>query len=108
MRKPAKVLVVKMEKVMKKKSKEDIEDELKSIGRKRNELILQLNDIQEKIASLTEQYYEMDPSMVKVVCINCQGTGYIKEGEKKQICKLCNGKHYNWFLKFKEQKKEED
>ena len=92
---------------MPKKTKEDIEDDIKSLNRKRNEMLIELNTLQEKLITLTESYYNMDDSMVKVVCINCNGVGYIKEGEKKTICKLCNGKQYNWLMKYKGENNED-
>ncbi len=101
MLKPAKVPVVKMEKVM--KNKEDLEDEIKSMARKRDEHILEANKIQEEMINKVEQLYAMDENMVKIACINCGGLGYSKEGEKKIACKLCNMKRYNWMPKFKEE-----
>jgi hypothetical protein len=85
------------------KNKEEIEDEIKSLARKRDEHLVEANKIQEQMMIKVETMYSMDPSMVKITCINCGGLGYSKEGEKKQVCKLCNMKRYNWMPRFKEE-----
>lgn len=82
--------------------KEDIEDKIKSLTRKQNEKIVEINKIQEEMTSLMESYYSMDDKYVKIFCIGCNGQGYTKEGEKKVLCKLCRGKQYNWVVKYKE------
>lgn len=85
-----------------KKTKEDMEDDINTLIRKRNTSILELNEIQKLIEEKTEQYYILSDDMVRVVCINCQGMGYGKDGEKKVICQVCKGKQYMWLKKFKE------
>jgi hypothetical protein len=93
-------------------NKEDIEDKIKSLMRKRSELILEINKLQDELISLTENLYEYSDDMVKVKCINCEGIGYMKDGDKKKLCQLCNGKHYNWLQKWdvpkRKPKSEED
>jgi len=86
------------------KNKEELEDEIKSMARKRDEHILEANKIQEQMIYKVEQIYEMSEDMVKIKCITCGGIGYLKEGEKKKPCNLCNMKCYNWMPKFKEEK----
>ena len=88
---------------MKTITKEELEDEIKSLARKRDEHFLEANKIQEQMIFKVEQLYAMDDNMVKISCINCGGLGYTKEGEKKAACKLCNMKRYNWMPKFKEE-----
>jgi len=84
------------------KNKDELEDEIKSLARKRDEVVLKLNKLQEELIEKSEEYYALDPEMVKIICIGCAGTGYIKEGEKKQLCRICGGKQYNWVKRFKE------
>jgi len=88
---------------MPKITKEDIEDKIKSLTRERNKLIIELNKIQEELSNQMESYYLTKPdTYTKIFCIGCNGVGYIKEGEKKVLCKVCGGKQYNWVIKYKE------
>ena len=91
------------------KTKEDIEDEMKSLARQRDELIVKANDLQNKLIGLEEMFLSMDKSFVKVECFNpgCFGTGYIRGEDKKlRECQLCSGKGYKW-MKIYTPKKEE-
>lgn len=85
-------------------SKEEIEDEIKSLTRKRDEHLAKANEIQEQVINKVEILYSLDKDMIRINCINCNSLGYTKEGEKKTLCRLCNGKRYNWMKVFKEEK----
>jgi len=82
---------------MKQKTVEDIEDEIKSVSRKRDITIVEAQKYQDQLVALAEQLYEIDPQYIKVECFRCGGVGYLKgEDDKKHICELCGGKEYTW------------
>ena len=90
-------------------NKEDIEDKLNSTIRKRDKLIIELNNVQKEIEELAESYKELDDNYVKVNCLTCGGSGIIEDKDtgRKVICKNpmipelgCNGKGYLWLSKY--------
>jgi len=95
---------------MKNKTLEEIEDEIKSIGRKRDNAIIDVDSWQKKLEELMEMYYDIHPDYVKVNCIICGGKGYIQSEDKKITCRndvipqlSCNGKGYMWMKLWKDE-----
>jgi rubrerythrin len=59
-----------------------------------------LNIIAE-LDTIYEKKFEEDTNYVKIVCINCEGCGYINiEDNKKEICNMCNNNKYIWLKKY--------
>ena len=82
---------------------EEIDDELNSLMRKRDKNIVEINKIQEDLLKLLNKKYELDPQMVRVNCIQCNGLGRVKGEDGKQvICPLCGGDGFNWAHLYKE------
>jgi len=89
-----------------KKTKEDIEDEIKSVSRKRDLAIIKAQELQDSLIKLAEELYELRPDFVKVECIRCGGLGYLQdENKKKHICDICQGKEYTWMKLYGKDKK---
>jgi len=87
------------------KTLEELQDQLKSLIRKRDKQLIDINKSQEEINNLLDQIYEKDPMRVRVRCIQCNGLGYIKDNnDKKKICNICGGKKYNWMNLYVESK----
>jgi len=85
-------------------NKEELEDEIKSLGGKRDRAYLDMNKYQKEIEDLMEGYYETTDTHTKVICIQCGGQDYVQTEEgKKQICPVCKGKKYIWLPKYKEE-----
>jgi len=91
------------------KKPEEIEDEIKSLSTKRDKMLIEVNDIQNRILDLAEQFKAASGKYVSVECLTCGGDGYIvdKDTKKKLICKnptfpflSCNGKGYIWLKKY--------
>ena len=83
--------------------KEELEDKIKSIVRKRNELLMELDKLQKEIAILLEQSFSLDESKIKIKCLNCSGVGYkLTDDGKKQMCPSCGGPDnpYIWAEKY--------
>lgn len=79
------------------KTVEEIEDEIKSLSRKRDKHLIQANEIQEQLLKLAEEMYEINPKYVKVDCLICGGKGYIQTEENKKVkCNVCEMKSYIW------------
>lgn len=66
-------------------------------------LRLELKEHEDKAINLLEKIYEMDDSMVKVVCFNCNGIGYYKVDDKNKVCDVCGGKKYLWMRYWKDE-----
>lgn len=98
--------------------KTKLEDDLNSLVRKRDTMILEIRDIQTKIETLIDQSYALDSSKIRIKCFNCKGTGISptpSQDGKKRFCEMCGGpdKPYLWAEKFimepiPKPKKEED
>jgi len=85
-------------------NKEELEDKIKSLGRKRDNAYLESNKNKKEIEDLMEEYYEATDTHTKVICINCGGRDYVETEEgKKQVCQVCKGKKYIWLPKYKEE-----
>ncbi len=86
----------------------EIEDKIKSLARKRDEKVLELDKLQKKLLVLMEEYYQVDDTMIQTECISCGGVGYGKseQGDKKVICQICLGKCYNWMRKYSGKREE--
>ena len=81
----------------KKRTLEDIEDEIKSLSRKRDLVIIEIDKHQKQLESLMEEYYSMSKDYVKIVCLGCSGIGYIEDEKKtKHRCPACKGKQFIW------------
>ena len=86
-------------------TKEELEDKIKTLSRKRDKAILDANNIQKELILLVEQLYEVEDKYVKIECFRCGGVGYIKaEDNKKRICDICNGKQYTWMKRYEKPK----
>jgi hypothetical protein len=89
-------------------TKEEIEDQIKSIARKRDKTFLELNEYQKQLQMLADQFKEVSEDFVKVVCPTCEGVGYIEDKDKKKhVCDnqmipefSCRGKQYIWMRKY--------
>jgi len=96
--------------------KTELEDKIKSLAKKRDTLVLEIQKIQTEIETLVEQSYALDSTKVRITCFpksagGCAGTGYVTlEDGKKHICPVCNGKYFLWAEKYTEGKvtKDED
>jgi len=85
-------------------NKEELEDKIKSLSRKRDQSYLDMSKYQKEIEDLMEQYYEVSDTHTKVICIQCNGVGYLQiEEGKKQMCNICKGKKYIWLSKYVEE-----
>lgn len=94
--------------------KDELEDKLKSLARKRDTLILEIQKLQTEIETIVEQSYAIDDTKIRITCFplsagGCSGKGYVTlEDGKKHICPVCNGKNYIWAEKYKEEKVSKD
>jgi len=87
-------------------NKDEIEDKIKSLSRKRDETLIEAEKIQSQLLILAEQFYELDNEYIKVICPGCGGIGYMKiEDNKKRVCQICQGKEYTWMKKYGKVKK---
>ena len=88
----------------KKRTLEDVEDEIRSISRKRDLLIADANKEQGELLKRLEEYNILHPDFVQIICTRCGGNGYIpkEENKGKVVCDFCNGKCYLWMKKFRE------
>lgn len=79
------------------KGLDEINDELTTLIRQRDKLIIETNKVAMNVAKLLETKYELEPSMVRITCVQCGGRDYVegKDGNKVK-CPLCNGDKYNW------------
>jgi hypothetical protein len=95
---------------MKEENKEEILDQIKSIVRKRDKLIIDIDNLEKELLSLNEKYKGLSGEYTKVECLTCGGIGYIEDPsnkEKKVVCKnptipflSCNGKGFIWLKKY--------
>jgi hypothetical protein len=81
--------------------KEEIEDEINHLVRKRDSMILEIQKIQNELESLAEKSYSLDQSKIRIRCFNCKGTGISptpSQDGKKRFCEMCVGpdKPYLW------------
>jgi hypothetical protein len=88
-----------------------LEDEINSLMKKRDSLVLEMRDIQSKLETLIEQSYALDPTKIRIKCFNCKGTGIsprTSQDGKKQYCEVCGGpdKAYLWAERFTETPKD--
>jgi len=90
----------------KKKTLEELEDEIKSISRKKMHLIVEAQEIDKKIEEISEEYYALSPEHVKVCCFQCAGSqlpGYVPDEQGKNVkCPLCHGMAFLWMKLYKE------
>jgi len=86
---------------IKEKSLEDLQDEFNSLTRKRNQLILDLEDATKKLVELSEKIYESSPDYVRVVCPVCNGETTIRNEENKLVKCSCYPKGYLYMKKHK-------
>lgn len=75
---------------------EEIEDKLNSEIHRRDKLIIDLNKVNENLYDLMVKKNELDPSMVRVVCIQCNGLGRVAGEDGRKRCPLCRGEEYTW------------
>ena len=84
------------------KTLEDYEDDIKSLTRKQYEAITNLAEIEKQLIETREKYYELDPSYVKVECFRCGGTGYLETEDKKKVkCDICALQKFIWMKLYK-------
>jgi hypothetical protein len=81
--------------------KNEITDKIKSLIKHRDSLILSINDDTKEIDKLTDRLYSLDPSKVRIECVNCHGTGISPNPSsdgKKHVCEVCYGpgRAYMW------------
>lgn len=97
--------------MVKEKTIENYEDELKSLTRKKMQLIVDADELDKKLAEVGEKFFELSPDYAKVICLTCNGEGIIKNEQtgKREICKnqmlpqlACGGKRYIWMKLFQE------
>jgi len=94
---------------------EEIQDEMKTLSRKRDLAIIEADKIQKELQALSQKFLESHPDFIKIRCLTCGGKGYVDSNDgKKKICMnpnfpmlSCNGKGYIMLEKYKEEKKEE-
>ena len=85
---------------------EDIEDEIKTVSRKQAKALIEYNKCSEELKMKMQEYYELDPTFVKIKCFQCKGTGYIKGHdestgkERKVKCNVCDGNMFLWLEKY--------
>ena len=87
-----------------------LKEKINKLNEEKDKLRLKLERIDRQILRLLDEYYEKSPEFVKVTCITCGGTGYIKDKDgKKHLCSnpsipflSCNGKGYIWLRKYEE------
>jgi predicted transcriptional regulator len=76
-----------------KKEQEDIINKIKITENERDKLI-------DRLMELEEKEFEEDESLTKILCIACNGKGFIKEDKRKIVCRICKGKRYIWAKKW--------
>lgn len=87
---------------------EEIDDKLNSTIRKRDKLIIELNDINEELQKLLDTKNVLDPEMIQIECIQCGGLGRVKRDDGSQsICPVCNGRCFMWLKKYTPQENTE-
>jgi len=91
----------------KKRNLEDVENDIKSLSTKRDKLIVEANKCQEEILKSLEEYNNLHPDFIKVICVKCNGVGYLSKdsGTGKRVCDACGGKCYLWMKRYSEVKK---
>ena len=97
---------------IKKLDKDELMDKIKSLIRKRDQIIIDISKIEKELINLQDDYKEISGEYNRTECLTCGGTGYIESPEdsnKKVICKnptipflSCNGKGYIWLKKYVE------
>lgn len=81
--------------------KDSIEDKLTIAMRQRDKLVLEVNSKTEEIISLLEIKNSMDPTLVKVDCVQCLGSTMIRGEDGKHVkCPTCRGSGYLWMKRF--------
>ena len=90
----------------KKETINTLEDEIKSLTRKKMQLILDADKLDKEILKTTEKYYELSPNHVQVECFQCsqsQYKGYVEDPNtgKNVKCPLCGSNAYLWMKLFK-------
>ena len=83
---------------MKEKTLPELEDDIKSLNRKRMKIIVEAGELDKEIGEVSEKFYALNPDYVKVTCPNCLGQGYLKpeDSDKPIKCQVCNLKCYLW------------
>ena len=84
--------------------KEELEDKINSLIRKRDKLIIERDKVEKEIQDLMDKLLSLDKRYVKAQCIVCRGLGYIQADNKKKLCHYCGGKQFIWVRKFEEEK----
>ena len=90
----------------------DLEDNLNSLIKKRDNLVLEVRKVQSDIENNLEKLFAIDTNKVRIVCSNCRGTGIspsLSQDGKKQFCEVCGGpdKPYLWAEKYSPKKGED-
>lgn len=81
----------------------EIEDNIKSLNRKRDKLIIELDSITKELSLKIDELYRHLDTMVAIKCPECQGKGYLEGKDKaKQFCRICGGpdRPYIWAEKY--------
>lgn len=82
-------------------NKEELEAKLNSLKEKHNEMLSDLKKLEHEIKNTIDKLNELDDSMVKIICPECFGMGWMKTEEKKKIiCEFCDGKGWIWAKKW--------
>jgi len=80
---------------------EEIEDDVKSLQRKIQQGIVDLDNLQKELEKKSEIYYEINPDYIKATCFSCYATGYYKaEDGSKKVCPICKGNQWYWVKKW--------
>lgn len=85
--------------------KDELEDKIKDLVNRRNQLIIDADRISKDLEPMMEQLLALDDTKVKIVCLICGGKGYIPtEDGKKQVCPQGHpvDKPYMWATKYME------
>lgn len=93
----------------KKETLDELQDKIKSLTRKKYQIIVDADALDKEIMDVSERIYESSPDYVKVVCFQCNGIGYIEsdeidsKGKKKKIkCQICGLRGFLWMRKYSE------
>jgi len=79
----------------------EIEEKINKLLDKRDKLVSELNTLNDKIFNLIDKRLELNEDMIRIVCPECGGTGYIKtDDERKKVCHVCKGKEFVWAEKY--------
>ena len=87
----------------------ELEDQIATLARKRDQCLIDANNLQKQLLDLQEKYHSLSPEYEKLVCLTCGGQGYFQDEEsgKKVKCSnpqlpglSCGGKGYIWLKKY--------